>query len=230
MDSSLSARAVSKSFGPLKVLEDWDLTFSGAERLAILGPSGSGKTTFLRIMAGLECPDSGSVQRPTDKIGFAFQEPRLIPWRTVRENLNFVREDAAADEWLRRFALIDFADYFPAQISGGMRSRLNLARALLTEPEFLILDEPFISLDLALKTRVMDHILTQWRQTPFALLLVTHDTKEALCLADRILIVGGCPGHIEREFPVNLSAGQRSLTSATLLERERELLEFILSV
>ena len=111
-----------KSFGSLNVLDNWDLNINAGERLVLLGPSGSGKTTFLRLVAGLESPDNGQISLNTDKIAFVFQEPRLIPWRNVSDNLLFVRPDADIEGILAQLRLSGFEDYFPGQLSGGMRN------------------------------------------------------------------------------------------------------------
>jgi len=223
----VSINNICKSFDDLKVLDNWSLTINKAQRISLLGPSGSGKTTLLRLIAGLEPPESGNILINTDKIAFVFQEPRLIPWRNVRDNLRFVREDADVQRILKELRLDGFEEYFPAQLSGGMQQRVNLARALVTEPDLLILDEAFTSLDLPAKLGIMQDLLNHWQKKHFSMVSVTHDLKEALLLSDRILILSRRPAHIAHDFPVNLE-GDRSFSDPDLLQLESKLLELLL--
>lgn len=192
-----------KAFGRVTVIDGWDLEVEEGERVAILGPSGCGKTTFLRIVAGIEKNYEGEVTLKAERIGYAFQEPRLIPWITVVENLRLIRDEPSKiAELLAEFDLEGFEEFYPWQISEGMRQRVNLARALLFEPDLLLLDEPFDALDLKTKIKVMEHIVWKWKEKGFSIVFVTHNLKEALFLADRILIVSGRPTRILDEFVV----------------------------
>jgi NitT/TauT family transport system ATP-binding protein len=137
--------ALRKRFGDLPVLDGWDLQGAAGRALVLIGPSGCGKTTFLRLVAGLEPPTSGAIHSHADQVGFVFQDPRLIPWKTVDDNLRFVSPDRDPGPILGSLGLEGFADYLPGRLSGGMRQRVNLARALLTQPDLLILDEAFRS-------------------------------------------------------------------------------------
>ncbi len=226
MGASIKLQGVYKQYGDLKVLEDWELLIRPSERIALLGISGSGKTTLLRLLAGMETPTGGSLEVSTNHIGFVFQEPRLIPWRTVRQNLRFVNEQANIDELLNNLQLQGFADYYPTQLSGGMKQRVNLARALAVSPQLLMLDEAFASLDLKVKVNIMDDVLKLWEQHRFTMLTVTHDLKEALYLADRILLISSLPSRIIHEFPVTLNEA-RSFASPELMRLEGELLKLV---
>ena len=217
---------LNKSFDELKVLENWDLSITPGERVAFLGPSGSGKTTFLRILAGMDTPSSGIIQNMPNKIGFVFQEDRLIPWRSVRDNLLFVDEQGAYQDALAQVELDGFDDYLPADLSGGMKQRVNLARALLNHPDLLILDEAFHSLDLGVKFRLMETIVKRWQEEQFTLICVTHDPKEALFLADRIILVSPRPAKILDNIPIHLD-NQRSISSADFLNQESRLIQKI---
>ncbi|MEN6351562.1 MAG: ABC transporter ATP-binding protein [Syntrophomonas sp.] len=228
MDTSLIVQDLSKSFGSLNVLNNWNLTFKEAERIVLLGPSGAGKTTFLRIIAGLDTPSSGTVTVKSSRTGFVFQEPRLIPWRTVRENLLFVNPEGDIGGILQKMRLKGFEDYYPGQLSGGMQQRVNLARALLVDPELLILDEAFSSLDLRVKISIMEDMLLHWEEKRFTLIAVTHDLKEALYMADRILIISAPPAGIIFDFSVQLE-GNRNFSSPQFLDHESKLLEVICS-
>lgn len=226
MAASLEAKDIRKSYGRLKVIEHWDLSIREGERAVMLGPSGAGKTTFLRLAAGIEAPDSGTISISSTKIAFVFQEPRLIPWRSVRDNLRFVNPQADVSGILQQLRLEGFEDYMPGQLSGGMQQRVNLARALITEPDLLILDEAFTSLDLPFKLNLIKDLLDHWQQKRFTMLMVTHDLKEALYLADRILILSAPPARILHDFTVRLGE-HRSFSDPELLRQESELLDLI---
>ncbi len=228
MGASLEVKALHKSFAALPVLNNWNLDIRESERIVLLGPSGSGKTTFLRLIAGLEKPSFGEIKLSSKKIGFVFQEPRLIPWRNVEDNLLFVNEKGDVPAVLEKLRLGGFAKYFPNQLSGGMQQRVNLARALLTEPDLLILDEAFSSLDLPVKTSIMQDINLHWLEKRFTVIAVTHDLKEALFLADRIIILSPAPSNIVQELPVNLGK-KRNLSSPEFLRLEGQLLDIICS-
>ena len=160
MEICLKTTALSKSFGSFAVLEDWNLEVKKGERLAIIGPSGCGKTTFLRIAAQLEKPTKGHLQVNSQKIGYVFQEPRLIPWKTVKDNLLFIGTNNTFTEILKKLELNDCEKYYPVELSGGMAQRVNLARALLAEPDLLLLDEAFFSLDFGIKQKIMGYLLS----------------------------------------------------------------------
>lgn len=203
--TGLVLRGVTRDFAEPSqrhVLRSIDLILAPGEFVSLVGPSGSGKTTLLRIIAGLDAPDAGSVtwqagKRP--RLAAVFQEPRLVPWLSILDNLLLVsgRERAArARALLAEVELAGNEDALPGQLSGGMQRRVALARALLVEPEFLLLDEPLLSLDSALAER-MRHLLNKhWRQHRTTTLLVTHDLGEAAELSTRILILSPGEGRI----------------------------------
>jgi NitT/TauT family transport system ATP-binding protein len=227
MELCFKAEGLSKSFGALSVLEDWNLEVPQGERLALIGPSGCGKTTFLRILARLEKPTRGVLHVQCRKAGYVFQEPRLIPWKTAKDNLLFVSPNGACREMLDQLGLAGFEEHFPAQLSGGMAQRVNLARALLTEPDLLILDEAFFALDLGIKYKTMRVLMNLWEQRKFTLICVTHDLKDALLLSDRILILSGQPARITDEYHVN-RRNDISFMSTDLFRMEAELMQKVL--
>jgi ABC-type nitrate/sulfonate/bicarbonate transport system ATPase subunit len=159
-------------------------------RLALMGPSGCGKTTLLRCLAGLLAPRGGAVTGRPEKVAFAFQEPRLLPWRTAAENVNLVLSDREetmpeALRWLSQMELDRAGGLYPGELSGGMQQRVSLARALAARPAFLALDEPFKAMDEALRQRVMHRAAEALKNT--TLLLATHSADEAEALGCRVL-------------------------------------------
>ena len=184
----LKMNAISHSFGSHSVLNSISLTLAPGERVALMGPSGCGKTTFLRIALGLLRPDGGTVENTFRKPAVVFQEPRLLPWRTARENVNLVLSDRkatleAARGWLERLGLGDAVEKYPRELSGGMQQRVSLARALAMEGDLLVLDEPFKAMDEDLKAQVMALV----SRTDAAILLVTHEKEEAAALGCKII-------------------------------------------
>jgi NitT/TauT family transport system ATP-binding protein len=208
----LRLRIDSKAFdtdrGRLPVLGRIELTLSDHEIVAIVGPSGCGKTTLLRIIGGLDTDFAGELEWSgigPPRIGNVFQEPRLLPWRTVRENILLAQHIArprVADELLDKLGLAPFRDAFPGKLSLGMARRVAIARAFAIMPELVLLDEPFVSLDPAMAERSREVLLNAWHARPIAALLVTHDHDEAALLADRILVLGGQPACIRTEIVV----------------------------
>lgn len=197
----LSVKNLRKSYGKLKIIDNISFQLFERESIAFLGPSGCGKTTLLRIIAGLEKNFEGIVDRHFSKMGYVFQEPRLIPWKNVFENLTFVCNDEdKVKSILEMLKLEKFAQYLPAKLSGGMRQRVNLARALLSEPDVLFLDEPFASLDVHTKLGIIEDLIEKRKNTNFAMLLVTHDIREAMLLSDRIILLSDKPSKVIGEF------------------------------
>ena len=184
----LELKNVSLSYGDLRVLRDMCLRLDPGKRIAVMGPSGCGKTSLLRVIAGLQSPDSGTVERTAQRLSFVFQEPRLLPWLTAEENVRLVLHDAHHGDdsavWLSRFGLSDAADKLPAELSGGMQQLVSLARALVCAPDLLLLDEPFKALDAAAKQNAITAVSGG---TDAAIILVTHDAREAEALGCRVI-------------------------------------------
>ena len=184
----LELKNVSLCCGDLRVLRDVSLRLDPGERIAVMGPSGCGKTSLLRVIAGLQSPGSGTVDRAAHRLSFVFQEPRLLPWLTAAENIRLVLPDAHrgddAAAWLSRFGLSDAADRLPSELSGGMRQLVSLARALVCTPDLLLLDEPFKALDAAAKQNA---ITAGSDGTDAAVILVTHDAREAEAIGCRFI-------------------------------------------
>jgi sulfonate transport system ATP-binding protein len=195
-----------KSFGAHAILRGLHLRVAARETVAILGPSGCGKSTLLRIAAGLDRSYAGSVSL-NGSAGVVFQEPRLMPWLTVADNVGFPLgprkgADARVARLLDELGLADAAGKFPKELSGGMAQRAALARAFVTEPQLILLDEPFSAVDAFTRARLQDLLLRVAAHHGTAVLLVTHDIDEALYLGDRVLILGGyeSAGRIAGEY------------------------------
>lgn len=221
--ASIDIRNVSHGFstpaGSLQVLEDVSLSIVPGEFVALLGPSGCGKSTLLRLVAGLEAPVAGSVlqserniTRPDPSRVVVFQDPTLFPWRTVRNNIAVglqarkvpKSQYSRVDEALSLVGLTEFGDSFPHQLSGGMAQRAALARALVNDPELLILDEPLGKLDSLTRLAMQSEILRLWKAAGFSVLMVTHDVEEALFLANRVVVFSARPARVLAELEVDL--------------------------
>ncbi len=182
------------------------------EVLALVGPSGCGKTTLLRIVAGLDHDFEGSVTRPPGVIGMVFQEPRLLPWRSVEDTVRLAAphaDDAALGTLFEMLDLSAHRGHFPGELSLGLARRVALARAFAVEPTLLILDEPFTSLDAPLAARLRDELTLLVARRPVTTLLVTHDLDEAAQLADRFIALSARPARVLAEIPVSGRRGAR---------------------
>lgn len=188
-----------------------DLVVQPGEILALVGPSGCGKSTLLRLAAGLLAPTGGGVERPGGEQAFVFQQPTLLPWRSLRDNVALPLElhgrgdPQAVEHALSLVGLAEHADKLPAALSGGMQMRASLARALVTSPELVLLDEAFSALDGLTRRRLQLAFLAIWREQRFTVLLVTHDLDEALWMADRVAVLQGPPLRVQEVISVDLA-------------------------
>ncbi|WP_226488269.1 ABC transporter ATP-binding protein [Pseudomonas sp. B20] len=210
LESLMDIRVEHKAFAGNTVLRDIDLSLQSGEIVSLLGPSGCGKSTLLRIVAGLEQDFRGSVQRIQGEVAFVFQEPRLMPWLTVAQNIGFSDDDRYDRHWVGQLTeevgLSGFADALPKALSGGMAQRVAIARGLYSHPAVLLLDEPFSAVDAFTRMKLQDLLLQLAARHAITLLLVTHDVDEALYLSDRVLVMGSRPGTITHDLPVRLQA------------------------
>ncbi|MFU6376336.1 ABC transporter ATP-binding protein [Metapseudomonas otitidis] len=205
----LDFRVQRKAFAGHTVLQDVHLQLVEGEVVSLLGPSGCGKSTLLRIVAGLERDYSGQALRGEGEVAFVFQEPRLMPWLTVAENIGFA-DDRAYDrprvaQLIREVGLEGFEQAPPKQLSGGMAQRVAIARGLYSRPRVLLLDEPFSAVDAFTRMKLQDLLLALAAHHGIALLLVTHDVDEALYLGDRVLVMGSRPGRVLETLEVPLA-------------------------
>ena len=203
-------------FGRVEALNNLDLDVGEGELCALVGPSGCGKSTLLRILAGLETATEGALdirrgehRRPLTAM--VFQEPSALPWMTVRSNIGYglrmqgvdarSRERVAA-RYIEKVGLTRFARAYPYQLSGGMKQRVSVARAFATDPEILLMDEPFGALDELTRLALQDELLRLFEESRKTILFVTHSIDEALTLGDRVVVMSRAPGRVLREIPV----------------------------
>jgi len=232
---------VHKNFGALHVVDGFSSEFKSGELVALVGPSGCGKSTLLHMAAGLESPGDGqvladgqAVTGPHPSRTLVFQEHALYPWLTLRDNVSLAlefqrvakaeaREKAVA--WLARVGLAGFENYYPQQVSGGMRQRAALARAFIAQPQTMLMDEPFGALDALTRLSLQDVLRQLIKQEKPTVLLVTHDVDEALFLADRIVVFSARPARVLREF--NLSHRRKTHDLSDLASEKREILSLL---
>jgi NitT/TauT family transport system ATP-binding protein len=202
---------VSVRFGSVTAIGSYTDVVRSNEFVSLVGPSGCGKSTVLRLASGLIEPTTGTVTPGTDKVGYVFQDATLMPWRTVRGNVELLGEldkmDRAerkqrTDEALALVGLTEFEDYYPLALSGGMKMRASLARSLLLEPDLFLFDEPFGALDQISRARLNEDLLALYVEKKFASIFVTHSVQEAVFLGTRVVVMCARPGTIVHEFAV----------------------------
>jgi NitT/TauT family transport system ATP-binding protein len=231
--SAISLHDIARSFTsaaapPLLALDSVSFAVPARQVVALVGPNGCGKSTLLRVIGGLLRPDRGSVEvagqpvsGPDPHVGFVFQEPRLLPWTSALENVAFplllarrprTERAARAAELLELVGLADFAGARPHELSGGMRQRVAIGRALALEPSVLLLDEPFSALDALTRERFGSELLRIWERTATTIVVVTHSISEAVFLADRVLVLSPRPGRVVADVTVTLPRPRRRST------------------
>ena len=220
----IETRNVSKVFdtvsGPTTVVDDFSLDVADGEFVCIVGPSGCGKSTYLRMLAGLDTHSAGSIfirpgadpKKPLNSV--VFQEYAVFPWKTVIENVAFglqmrgigkTERLQVADHWLERVGLRKFADYYPSQISGGMKQRVSIIRALANDPEVLLMDEPLGALDAQTRIVLQAELLRIWQETRKTVVFITHSLDEAILLGDRVVLMAAHPGRLLATFPIDIA-------------------------
>jgi NitT/TauT family transport system ATP-binding protein len=204
----------------ITALKDLRFGLKSREFVCVLGPSGCGKTTLLNIIAGLDRRFDGRVSlspatgRNTPVIGYVFQQPRLLPWRTVEENISLVltseqSRSGMVDELIEAMGLLEFRHAYPERLSVGMTRRVALARAFAVQPDLLLMDEPFVSLDEPTAERLRMLLLDIWQSRPTTVLFVTHDTREATRLPDRVIVLTPSPGTLQSIVAIDTPRARR---------------------
>jgi NitT/TauT family transport system ATP-binding protein len=223
---SIEAKNVSRTFsGGVQAVGDISLSIAHGEFVSLLGPSGCGKSTLLRLIAGLDRPTAGTISIPKNpKLAYVFQDAHLLPWRNVIRNVALPLELAGVGATDRRdkamaaieqVELSDAVDRYPAQLSGGMRMRVSLARAMVTDPQLLLLDEPFAALDEITRQRLDEQLRQLWQSRGMTVLFVTHSTAEAVFLADRAIVMSPRPGRIILDRAIRLPAERNAMLRGT---------------
>lgn len=227
---NVSKSFVSRTGHTLPVLQDINLTVNEEEFVALVGPSGCGKSTLLNITAGLIAPTSGSAsfthlpQGHVPRTGIVFQETGLFPWRSVYDNIAFGLEAMGVprqeqkdriSHYINLVGLTGFEKALPHHLSGGMRQRVGIARALVINPDLLLMDEPFSALDAQTRTIMQEELVTLWDKTRLSTLYVTHNIQEAVMLADRVVLLSRRPGKISRILNIGIPRSERELPQHT---------------
>jgi NitT/TauT family transport system ATP-binding protein len=210
----LTLSGVAKTFANgVQALDNVDLAIQDRSFVSLLGPSGCGKSTLLRIVAGLTEPSAGRVTGVEGPISFVFQEPTLMPWASVADNIYLPLRLAGSakaaaqsriDEAITLVGLDGFASAYPRELSGGMKMRVSLARALVTHPRILLLDEPFAALDEITRFKLNDDLLRLWRVQGWTVIFVTHSVYESVFLSQRVVVMSPRPGRISADIPIDL--------------------------
>ncbi len=230
LEVEVGRKAYRTARGEHAALADLAFVVPKGEFTCLVGPSGCGKTTLLSMIAGLDRDFAGYIARDgSGRLGMVFQTPRLMPWLTVRENVRLALppSDAAegrAEAILREMQVGDFLDAFPGRLSGGQQRRVALARAFVNDPDLLLLDEPFQSLDAPTAQQLREALVTMWTRRRPTILFVTHDLREALSLADRVLFLSASPGRVMLDLPLSMPR-PRHPDSAAVERMRKQLLE-----
>lgn len=232
---SIIIQHISKSYTGNSIYRNFSLTLPEKRISCILGPSGCGKTTLLNILGGLTHQDTGSVRFDSDHvISYIFQDPRLLPWKTVKENIEFVLEktnkhhhSVVPESYLQMVGLEAYQDYFPAQLSGGMKQRVAIARAFSYPSDIILMDEPLKTLDPKLKWSLMKTFLRIWKQDKRTVVFVTHDVDEALMLGEEIFIFSQPPVAVKSQITNPLTLEEKTPENKEFFEQKNKIMKLL---
>ncbi|MFT4182511.1 MAG: ABC transporter ATP-binding protein [Rhizobium sp.] len=239
----LKLKNVGHRYGSVEVLKDISLDIPQGQIICLIGPSGCGKSTLLRFLGGLERPSSGEVlqignppEGSLNPLTYVFQHFALLPWRTVEGNIKLVLEDhrlgrsemdAIITDVLERTRLSEFRHALPKQLSGGMRQRVAISRALAVRPAVMLMDEPLSALDSQTRELLMDDLISLWTRQPFTSVYVTHNLNEAVRLGHRVVVLSRRPGRIREIVDIDMPLSERHLADPVLEEKQAQLWELM---
>ncbi len=229
-DNLLTLKSVYRRFGPIEVLNDLNFAISKGEFVAVVGPSGCGKSTLLNLLSGHDEPTSGTVER-SGAVRMVYQHDGLFPWKTVTQNIfmgiskqaSEAEQKGQIDDLVKLIGLGSFEHHYPHQLSGGMRQRVELARALAGQSDILLMDEPFSALDYITRLRLRRELSRILKERPRTVVLVTHDIEEAAQLADRVIVLSERPARIQCELRIDVPR-PRDLTQSEVVQATRIIL------
>ena len=215
MNSILKITGLSKSYDDIDVLNNINLTVNKNDFISVVGSSGCGKSTLLNIIDGLDNDYNGTIEKQDNiRIGYMLQKDALLPWLNIKDNcklglfLNNIEDNGRVDEYLIKYGLIDFANKYPDELSGGMRQRCALIRTLLLEPDILLLDEPFSALDYQMRIKVEDDIYNIIKKENKTAILVTHDIEEAISMSNKIVLLSKRPANIKKIYDIDIDSNK----------------------
>lgn len=226
---------IKKIYSDLEVFRDFSLSLPERKISCILGPSGCGKTTLLNMIGGITTQDKGTIDFSNQQIiSYIFQEPRLLPWKTVRENIEFVVKDLYdkdplknIDQYIKMVGLDAFKDYYPSALSGGMKQRVSIARAFIYPSDIILMDEPLKTLDPRLKLNLMKIFLRIWQYDKRTVVFVTHDVDEALILGEKIFIFSNPPVKLKENITNTLSHEEKTPENANFFNFKNQILNLL---
>jgi len=232
---SIAIENVTKKYNDLVIYKNFSLELQDGKISCILGPSGCGKTTLLNIIGGITIPESGNIRMQDNSVySYIFQEPRLLPWKTVQGNIRFVLRNIKMDnkeDYIRRnlrmVGLEKFRNYFPGQLSGGMKQRVSIARAFIYPSNIILMDEPLKTLDPKLKWNLMNTFLKVWQRDKRTVVFVTHDVDEALILGEDIFVFSKAPVEIKKKFKNTLSPEQKQMDNTSFFNWKKDILDVL---
>lgn len=226
----LEVKNLTKIYAGRPVLKDISFSVGEHEIVALVGPSGCGKSTLLNLIAGINGNYEGNIENRAGKTGYIFQEDRILPWLSVYDNIKVVRKKEDRKrilELIGKMHLSGFEQYYPEQLSGGMRQRCGIARAFYYGSRLLLMDEPFKSLDMNLRLEMLRILLELWETEEGSVIFVTHDIEEALMIADRILVLKGCPAVLAEEIILPERKNLRDPSEEALRKARKKLLQWM---